>query len=295
MENNDKTIDSSLVPMIQVGTMDVLNLDITNNLEQSLLVLTSLVKSKKLGSIVTPETALAYYIKSKELGVPFLNAIDHMFDVSGKTSLDVHLMRALLLKAGNIHWEEIYNNAPLYKYIDSNGETIVTGYDDSCLPEGYIKVIGNNNDELKADFNRIESIGYVAVFKKAELLPLYINAAGGTVSIFNYGTKYKFTRLMRFSDGTTKTLIEYGEFSLKEALIAGLHLKKDGSVNMDSPWICYHRNMNEARSWTFGARKIGDDILLGALEHTELLDLKKSKYTLVNDAVVTDAEVIESK
>ena len=279
--------------MVLVQQSDVLNLDLTRDYKNGIEILMNLVKSKKLkDDINTPEAAAVYYIKSKELGVPFINALDHMFTTGGKTSLDVHLMRALVLKAGTIHWEEMYNNVPLYKYIDSTGNIIATGNDESCLPYGFAMVTGNTTEELKADVTRIRSINHEPVFKKADKIDVY-TLNNSTFSMFNYATRYKFTRIMRMVDGSIKTLVEYGEFSIREAINAGLHLKKDGTVNVDSPWLIYHRNMLESRSWTFGARKIADDILLGALERTEMLDIQKSSYTLVNDTVVTPNSPIE--
>lgn len=278
MNNEPNKIEQSLVRVIEPQISDVMNLDLGLGFDQSMKILTSLVKSKKVKDANTPETALAYYIKAKELGVPFMNSLDHMFDINGKTGLDVHLMRALVLKAGNVYWEEIYNNVPLYKYIDSAAQIIAAGYDESCLPEGYQRLIGNNKDEQKADYVRIEAMGDIAVIKKPEMIPVY-----GNVSVFNYSTKYKFTRLIRLIDNSIVTITEHGEFSIKEAIAAGLHLKKDGTVSLQSPWIVYHRNMLEHRAWTFGARKIADDILMGCLERTELLDMNHIPYSINGD------------
>lgn len=281
MNKSDK-IEQGLVKVIEQPNSDVMNLDLHTGFDQSMAFLTSLVKSKKLKDINTPETALAYYVKAKELGVPFMNALDHMFDVGGKTSLDVHLMRALVLKAGNIYWEEIYNNAPLYKYIDSTGQIIAAGYDESCLPDGYQRVVGDTKEKQKADYARIEDMGDIAVIKRAEMIPVY-----GNTAVFNYATKYKFTRIMQLIDGSFRTITEHGEFSIKEAIAAGLHLKKDGTVALNSPWIVYHRNMLEHRAWTFGARKIADDILMGCLERTELLDMNHESYNIDSEGEVT--------
>ena len=275
MNNKSNNNDLAVVSKLTTPVPDVLNLNIRDNLQQSMEILTNMIKNKTLGKINTPEGALGYYVKTKELGLPFVSSVDHFVEVSGKTSLDVHLMRAMVLRAGVIHWEIIYNNSPLYKYIDSTGAIIATSVDDSCLPDIYEEPKGNNSEELAKDVNRIKSIAKTPVFKTIDK----IRIDEGSV-IFNYATKYKFTRYFKFPNGVEKELIEFGEFSIKEAVTAGLHLFKDGSVNYNSPWLSYHRNMLEHRAWTFGARKIADDILFGLLETTELYDINKIDYTI---------------
>ena len=278
MNNESKNSELAVISKFEKPTTDVLNLDLTNT-KQTAEILTNLIKSKTLGKVNTVEGAIGYYVKAKELGIPFVTGIDHFFDVGGKTSLDVHVMRALVLKAGVIHWEEVYNNAPLYKYIDNTKQTIATGIDETCLPSIFAEPKGNTETELESDVKRIKGIGKIPVFKMMERVPITKD-----LSVFNYATKYKFTRYIKFPNGSEKELVEYGEFSIKEAVMAGLHLKKDG-VNLDSPWIKYPRNMLEHRAWTFGARKIADDILFGMLERTEALDMEKVPYTITDGKV----------
>jgi hypothetical protein len=249
-------------------------------------LLTKLVASKKLGKIVTVEEAIAYYVKSKELGLPFISSMDHMFNISGKTNVDVHLMRAMVLRAGVIHWEEVYNNIPLYKYIDDTNKVIATGINEECLPNIYEAPKGKDADELKADVNRIKGLGKTPVFKTMDKIIISDELS----PIFNYATRYKFFRQRKFPDGKIYTITEYGEFSIKEAIYAGLHLDKSGNINVRSPWLIYHRNMLEHRAWTFGARKIADDILFGLLEQTEYLDMEKIPYDIQDGKVVVQPE-----
>ena len=89
-------------------------------------------------------------------------------------------------------------------------------------------------------------------------------------------------------DGSFKTIVEFGEFTLREAIEAGLHLKEKGTVVDDrSPWLIYTRNMNETRAWTFGCRKIADDITFGLPERTEQYDIDDINYTIVDGTAVT--------
>ena len=261
--------------------IDVLNFDITNNLKGTLEVLTKLVASKALkDKVITPENALGLYVKTKELGLPFMAGIDHIIEINGKLGLDVHAMRALVLRAGTIHWEIIHDNVPLYKYIDKTGTVIARGVDDTCLPTLFEVPKGKTEQELAQDVKRIESIGKYPVFANMEKV-FYTESH----YFFNYTTRYKFTRKV-----ANKELVEYGEFTNTDFVIAGLHLKRDNNVNMDSPWIKYNKNMREHRAWTFGARKIADDILFGLLETTELYDINHVDYT-IEDGVAKEITI----
>lgn len=277
-ENNNNELTA--LAKLSKPVSDVLSLDLNKNYAQAVEILTGLVKSKKLGKVNTTEGAMAYYIKTKELGLPFISGIEHMFDIGDKTSIDVHLMRAMVLRAGVIRWEEIYNFAPLYKYKDSTGTVVGTGVNTDNIPDIYELPKGNNTQELKEDVDRIKSIGKFPMFKSVDIIKIDTN------SFFNYATKYKFTRQITMPDKTVHEIVEYGEFSLYEAIIAKLPYRKDGSVNWDSPWFTFTRNMLEHRGWTFGARKIADDILFGLLERTEALDMEKIPYTIEDGKVV---------
>ena len=274
VEQSDNT-ELALVQKLEKPNSDVLQLDFINNSEKSIEVLTKLVGSKKLGKVVKVEEAIAYYVKAKELGLPFISSIDHMFDVSGKTNVDVHIMRAMVLRAGVVRWEEVYNYAPLYKYIDSTNQVIATGIDDSCLPNTYEVPKGKNEEELKNDVSRIKSIGKTPIFKALDRVSVpELNS-----TVINYATKYKFVRQIKLADNKLYEITEYGEFSMAEAIYAGLAKK------VDSAWFKYTRNMLEHRAWTFGARKIADDILFGLLERTEYLDMNHIDYDIQDGRV----------
>lgn len=294
-ENNQKNGDTNTV-VLATPTTDVLNLDLSNNYEESLAVLTNIVASKKFKDIPTVNDAVAYYVKSKELGLPFISSLDHMFMIGGKTNIDVHLMRALVLKAGCVYWEEVHNYQPLYKYIDRTGYVVAIDFDDSCLPFGYTLVDEPNVEAIEAKMVELESIGKVPVFKQVDMVTYAYDPVPGSKetiprSHINYGTKYKFERNIPFTTSTSKIITEYGVFTFRDAVNAGLLAKKNGEVNLDSNWLKYMRNMLEHRSWTFGCRKIADDITFGLMERTEYLDSSKTDYTIEDGRAV----VIESK
>ena len=296
-ENNKGKIGAELTKFTK-PTTDVLNLDLSGgNLEKSMQVLTEIVKTKKFKEIPTVADAIAYYVKSKELGLPFLSSLDHMFDVSGKTNIDVHLMRALVLRAGSVYWEEVHSYQPLYKYIDKTGYIVVTGFDDSVLPFGFEVVNEKTEQAIKTKMAELEQVNITPVFKMVDRVT-YGYEAGSTaqnpkpLTRINYGTKYKFERIIKTIDGEFRTITEYGEFTFRDAVQAGLLYKKGGTIlNEHSPWLLYLRNMLEHRSWTFGCRKIADDITFGLMERTEYLDSQYVDYRIEEGkAVVIEGE-----
>lgn len=287
MEESVTKVSDNVPATIGDRNSDVLNLDL-NNLDAAMAILTKLVQGKKIGAN-TPEEALGIYVKAKELGLPFVTASDHMFMINGKTGVDIHILRALVLKAGGVHWEATSNAVPLYEYRDKTNNIVATGMNDSCLPDGYVLPRGNTSEELKADTNRIISIGKMPVFKKVSMIQITAGDANNpALFVPNRITMHQFQRVIKMLDSKYKTITETSSFTTGDAINAGLHLKKDGSVNLSSPWLCYTITMLDTRSWTLGARKIANDYLFGLMEKTELYDVNKIEYK-IEDAT---AEVV---
>jgi len=277
---DDKKSNSQIV--LRNAETDVLNLDLNEGFDQSMQILTKLVSSHKLNKVNSPEQALSMYLKTKELGLPFINGLDHIFEIGGKIGVDIHVLRAKVLRAGVIHWKLIDDFAPLYKYIDGTS-VVAIETKDSYLPDTYEVIKGNTEEELRADRKRIKSIGKVPVFKQANIIIL---DSQGKYRYLDRKITYLFTRSIKIG-GKDKILEEIGTFSLHDAIDGGLHLRKDGSVNVDSPWIKYQRNQLEHRAWAFGVRKIADDIVLGLYEVSELYDYNKIEYTVEDGNVVS--------
>ena len=94
------TNNNNMVVASALNTLDIYNPDDRSKLE---LYLKSVMSSDKCG-IKTIQDGLAIYSRAKELGLPFTSCIEHLGVINGKTTLDVHLIKALLLKAA-ITWE----------------------------------------------------------------------------------------------------------------------------------------------------------------------------------------------
>ena len=265
---------------------DVLsNLDVVNNREAAMIIFKDMVSSGKM-NVKTPAEAMVMFLKAKELGLPFITASDHMNMVNGKAGVDIHILRAKILIAGFIYWETETDYKPLYEYRDNTNAIVEVCYNDDQLPDIYVTPKGKTGDLLKEDVARIISIGKIPVFKSIQMLNVY----DGYAKIQNRGTVIKFERQIVMPNGEQKLLIERGRFTSRDVLEAGLHLKKDGSINPYSPHLIYQQIMQEHRAWTYGARKIGSDILFGLYETKELYDMNKTTYNVTEDGT---AEVVE--
>jgi len=279
---NEKSGIAKYKPM----NADVLsNLDVVNNREAALIIFKDMVASGKMNVKTTAE-AIVMFLKARELNLPFITASDHMHMVNGKAGVDIHILRAKILMAGFIYWETETDYEPLYEYRDNTNAVVDVCYNDNQLPDIYVIPNGNTSDLLKEDVARIISIGKIPVFKSVQML----NVGNGS-KIANRGTVIRFERQIVMPNGEQKILTEKGRFTTRETFEAGLHLKKDGIVNEYSPHLAYQQVMQEHRAWTYGARKIGSDIILGLYEIKELYDINKTYYTITEEG---NAVVVEN-
>lgn len=68
-------------------------------------------------------------MRAKDLALPFSTCIEHIHVVSGKTVIDIHIIKALLSKA-QVIWECTHDYTCLYQYTDGN-----IAYNENNLPE----------------------------------------------------------------------------------------------------------------------------------------------------------------
>lgn len=227
---------------------------------QQLEMLKLCVESGTFSGATTLAQAFTLFARARLLNLPVLSASEHMFiSKNGKTGVDIHVITALLLKAG-IEWKTTHRYVPLYKYMDGNKYQYTT----QTLPSNaYIVSASISADEkLKAknDGKHLVSI-----------LP------GPPI---DYYTCVEFRRHTLMSDNKVRERIVKGEFLCSTAVNAGLI--KDGSA-----WAKYTNRLCFVRAFTEGAREIASDILLGLYERSELYDLDNKSYDLdVNENVI---------
>lgn len=267
-EDKPKHEEIESVDSIALFERKVLDIDLIHDKDKALELMSVLVKGK-LAKDKGPEELLAIYLKTKELGLGFASAADHMHVIRGKTGVDIHIVRALLLRAGsNIWWEKTKDYEPQYKYTDGKNIWIKSENSDPdiFLPKECSYVYDKTStDKCKAD-------GKVPVWKDG-LTPV------------DWVTTYKFQRVIKV-DGESKILTEIGSFSWMEAIQAKLPMNKDGQYDPDSNWQKYRKLMLDHRAFTFGARAIGADLLNGVYEEKELLDIQGKSYLINGDGQV---------
>ena len=231
-EPKAKPTNNSMIMASALNTLDIYNPDDRSKLE---LYLKSVMSSDKCG-IKTIQDGLAIYSRAKELGLPFTSCIEHLGVINGKTTLDVHLIKALLLKAA-ITWECTKDYIALYEYTDGNNV-----YIDSKIPEYQL----NNKFGVAANQQQAKDF-----------------AAKGLVPIFripnvpcDYITEYKLTRVV-----DNRVITSIGHFSYSDAVTAGLASK--------DTYTKYMRTLIGHRAFTLAARDIAADVILGCMETTE--------------------------
>ena len=286
-----KTNMSNKVPAVKSdkGSINIvpktISLDVVNNTEKALEFFAKLVETKNIGAS-TPEEALAVYIQAGELALPFVTSSNHMHIIKGKVGLDIHLIRAILLRTGNsIHWEHTKDYLPVYEFTDVNNKwrTTLTG---QKFLNWLVEEYGNYYAKAefawsKGDFDSIRAKGGIA-----------ISTTSGQMIPVDFESEYVFTRVRRLAiTNELKTLRVVGKFSYQDALMAGLY---DPQGKGDSAWVKFTHNQCNIRAFTFGAREIADDLLNGCYETSELYDINGINYSIQNDQVIVeDADAID--
>ena len=85
---------------------------------QAEFFLKKILTSDKSG-LKSVQDGLAIMMRAKDLNLPFSTCIEHVHVINGKTGVDVHIVKALLLRAG-IVWNCTKDYVPQYQYTDGN-------------------------------------------------------------------------------------------------------------------------------------------------------------------------------
>lgn len=236
------------------------------------------MRSEKCG-IKSVEDGLAIAMRAKDLRLPFSTCIEHIHVVSGKTGVDVHIIKALLVK-GSVSWEKIDNYRALYEYTDG-----FNAYDEDKLPIDCVKCLSPKEAQTKNAADKDHDKIYVYpvkyykdyngnVYKEYQLNSKYEIAtnqaeakqiaASGKIPIYriasipiDYITSYRFYRKMG-----NKDIVAEGSFTYKDAIIAGC-FEKD-------TYKKYPKIMISHRAFVYGAREIANDLIMGCLSTEEL-------------------------
>lgn len=265
--------------------------------------ITKVMRSEK-GGIKSVNDGLAVLMRAQDLNLPFSTCLEHIHVINGKTGVDVHIIKALLLRAA-CTWEVTKDYQALYEYTDG-----FNSYNDGNLPEYAVRCNSKADAEERAknakendDKIYLYPVRFYKGFDNNIYKDYQLNSAANKFAIVrnqteakaatttgkipvvrcaavpvDYVTEYKFTRT--FPDGRVMT--EYGRFSRNEALAAGLFEKDTYSK--------YARILIGHRAFTYGAREIGSDVLFGVMETTEL---KITSGITLSDSDFKEVDVVD--
>lgn len=267
--------------------------------------LTKIMRSEK-GGIKSVNDGLAVLMRAQDLQLPFSTCIEHIHVINGKTGIDIHVIKALLLRAG-CTWRCLKDYQPLYEFTDG-----VNVYTDGSFPEYVVRCKSQKEAEEKAkkdiESNITDNV-YVYpvkwyqdlagnIYKDYQLNTKQFGIAinrqqiaeitkSGKVPVYripnkpvDFVTEYEITRTINGKEVTATNRFSYSDAVKAEMLDKDTYKK-------------YPRVLISHRAFTLCARDIASDILFGVMETTEL-KIVTGRELSDNDIVsVEDVETIE--
>lgn len=239
--------------------------------------ITKVMRSEK-GGIKSVNDGLAVLMRAQDLNLPFSTCLEHIHVINGKTGTDIHVIKALLSRAG-VTWECLDDYTPLYEFTDG-----INVYVDGELPDYVVKCKSAKEAEEKSSKDSENMYVYPVKFYKDFKGNIYrdyqlnnktfgiaVNAQQAAsitkenkIAVVripnqpvNYIVRYEFRRI---NHGIQTKAI--GKFTFKEAQQADM-FEKD-------TYKKYPRILISHRAFTYGARDIASDILFGVMETKEL-------------------------
>lgn len=275
--------------------LSVLNLLDEKQLASAEIFLKKYITSEKSG-LKSVADGLAIIQRAQDLKIPFSTAVEHIHVINGKTGLDVHAIKTLLLRAGVV-WDCTKDYTPQYQYTDGN-----TVYNETQLPQYCVKcrtakeaeektnddvvgvypvhwyadLKGNVYNEFQISDKCVKCINKIQAQQVAKdgKFPVIRVAA----QPIDYVTEYKFTRYVMIN-GKEREFTATSHFSFSEAQTAGLFTK--------DTYQKYARILISHRAFAYGARDIASDAIMGCSETTELKLINNSD---IIDDITLDAD-----
>lgn len=282
------------------NSLSSINLFDNEQLAAATAFLDKIMRSDK-GGIKSVNDGLAILMRAKDLNMPFSTAIEHIHVINGKTGVDIHVIKALLSRAG-VTWRCINNYSPLYEYTDGINVYIDGKFPDfvercKSVKEANEKRIADEKNGITNETIYIYPVSWYSdfsgnIYKSYNLTNKFEVAVNrqhadsiiksGKIPIYrianqpvDYITKYEFTRII---NGNTVTAV--GEFTYSEAQTAKL-FEKD-------TYAKYPKILISHRAFTYGARDIASDVIMGCMETTELKIISGKELGNIELAEVED-------
>lgn len=264
--------------------------------------LTKIMRSKK-GGISNVNDGLAVLMRAQDLNLPFSTCIEHIHVINEKTGIDIHIVKALLLRAG-CTWKLIKDYQPQYEYTDG-----INVYAENLLPDYVVKCKNQHEADAKTKADENHDLVYAYpvkwykdfngnLYKDYQLTTAKFGIAttkqqaveitkAGKVAVYrvpnspiDYVTEYEITRTV---NGKIMTAI--GHFSYNDAVQADMFTK--------DTYKKYPRILIGHRAFTLAARDIASDVLFGVMETSELKIIAGKELTSNDITDVEDAEILE--
>lgn len=294
----DKDVNTQIIKHDVISSAEhsfnALNLFDPKQLAAAENFLTKVMRSKK-GGFDNINDGLAVLMRAQDLKLPFSSCLEHIHVINGKTGVDIHIVKALLLKAG-CTWRCLKDYQPLYEYTDG-----FNVYIDNSFPEYVIrcrnskeateKFIADKDSDLVyvypvkwyQDFNGNLYKDYQLNTKQFAIVTNKLQVAevvkSGRIPVYripnkpvDYVTEYEISRKVNGKDMTV-----IGHFSYSDAVQAEM-FEKD-------TYKKYSRILIGHRAFTLAARDIASDVLMGVMETTEL--------KIISDKELKDADFID--
>ena len=248
---------------------------------QAEFFLKKILTSDKSG-LKSVQDGLAIMMRAKDLNLPFSTCIEHIHVINGKTGVDVHIVKALLLRAG-IVWNCTKDYVPQYQYTDGNTiylETQLPDYVVKCRNakeaeektnddvvgvyplKYYADLKGNKYDEFQISNKCVKCINKIQAMKVASegQFPVIRIAA----QPIDFVTEYELHRFKTIN-GKVVEMTSKGHFSYSEAAAADLFTK--------DTYKKYPRILIGHRAFMYGARDIASDYLMGVMTDDEIMEV----------------------
>ena len=248
---------------------------------QAEFFLKKILTSDKSG-LKSVQDGLAIMMRAKDLNLPFSTCIEHVHVINGKTGVDVHIVKALLLRAG-IVWNCTKDYVPQYQYTDGNTiylETQLPDYVVKCRNakeaeektnddvvgvyplKYYADLKGNKYDEFQISNKCVKCINKIQAMKVASegQFPVIRIAA----QPIDFVTEYELHRFKTIN-GKVVEMTSKGHFSYSEAAAADLFAK--------DTYKKYPRILIGHRAFMYGARDIASDYLMGLMSDDEIMEV----------------------
>lgn len=303
---SDRNVNTQIakhdVATINESHFNAINLFDPKQLAAAENFLTKVMRSKK-GGIESVNDGLAVLMRAQDLGLPFSSCLEHIHVINGKTGVDIHIVKALLLKVG-VTWRCLKDYTPLYEYTDGFNVYIDNNFPDYVVrcrsSKEAAEKLANDKDSDNVyvypvkwyqDFNgnlykdyQLNTKQFAIVINKLQANEVIKSNKIPVYRIPNkpvdYITEYELTRTL---NGKVMTAI--GRFSYSDAVQADM-FEKD-------TYKKYPRILIGHRAFTLAARDIASDALMGVMETTELKIVSGKELSTSDITSIEDAEVIE--